>query len=671
MTKRCIFCMGELQENQNVCPRCQHSQKWTAALYHLPPGTVLAGRFRLGIVTSEDPFILNYIAYDEKEQTVCWILEFYPKAFAQRLIMDSSNIEPKSGYEAIYKKLGQNFIRSFQTAYGISQITQLEKAVTIIDANQSAYIVLKPSATKSLTSILNKKKKYTVSQLNDLFRPLFKDLYLIHKKNIIHSRINPDRIYIDENGAYLRGLGVLMDASLLKYGQDSFLKAGYGAWEQYDETQQLTKAADIYALSAVYYYALSLHPVPDVRKRMEKEDLPDLNEIEPAVSEKTAAVIKKGLALDPKDRYQSIDLFFQDLLDSQKTQTDGLENTISQKPAVKRRKKSRKVQARKRRRTFKASFAAGISLIALGTALASGTWWYDQEHMTSQSSTPGVFSEGYLKAESIEKLQNVDVDTLVLDGCDFEEFKSSQLTSNPIITKIEISNPKNLKSLTFLNIFENVRELDLHNCSLSDKTLKGVNFSSFKRLEKLNISNNSLSDISFLAQTSSLQKLDASNNQITAMDSLKDLPNLIWADLSQNNITRFTPLHSANEVKLNAAYNSITDLEAPKENGAYYNLLSLVNNPIFSGDAQKYAALSELKGNSLYISYDFKEEHLDDAQTEMAAYTLAFNQFENTYLLNTDNTGKEWIQSYFAGKPYIFIDDAAYKQAMQINMEVE
>lgn len=62
-------------------------------------------------------------------------------------------------------------------------------------------------------------------------------------------------------------------------------------------------------------------------------------------------------------------------------------------------------------------------------------------------------------------------------------------------------------------------------------------FSSFHRLDTLDLSSNSIEDVSFLSSLKGLKKLILSNNNIHTIEPLVDLPLLEELDLSNNNIS--------------------------------------------------------------------------------------------------------------------------------------
>jgi hypothetical protein len=95
-------------------------------------------------------------------------------------------------------------------------------------------------------------------------------------------------------------------------GLTVILKPGYAPVEQYsdDDDMQQGPWTDIYALAAVMYYAILKTPPPMAVARIVKDSLQPLHKGDyPGFSTKFLMAVDKGLAIQPKDRPQSMDEF--------------------------------------------------------------------------------------------------------------------------------------------------------------------------------------------------------------------------------------------------------------------------------------------------------------------------------------------------------------------------
>ena len=79
-TKRCIFCMQEIDSTEERCPHCKKAvweYEWKPGW--IRPYTVLQERYMIGQALGEGAFGVTYLAYDDKEKRSVAI-----KAYSQR-----------------------------------------------------------------------------------------------------------------------------------------------------------------------------------------------------------------------------------------------------------------------------------------------------------------------------------------------------------------------------------------------------------------------------------------------------------------------------------------------------------------------------------------------------------------------------------------------------------
>lgn len=142
-----------------------------------------------------------------------------------------------------------------------------------------------------------------------------------HSKGIIHRDIKPSNIMIDENGRVL-----VTDFGLAKPTSDSRLTTTgtimgtpmYMAPEQ-AKAENTDERSDIYSLGTVLYEALtgsppfeSDSPLNTIKKVIEEEP-PAPAKINPSVPRDLQTITLKAMAKAPRDRYQSIEEFMEDI----------------------------------------------------------------------------------------------------------------------------------------------------------------------------------------------------------------------------------------------------------------------------------------------------------------------------------------------------------------------
>ena len=80
----CFGCMEE-KPQPGPCPHCGFDREdYHPAVHHLPPGTILAGKYLLGRVLGEGGFGITYVGWDLNLQVKVAVKEYYPNGFVTR-----------------------------------------------------------------------------------------------------------------------------------------------------------------------------------------------------------------------------------------------------------------------------------------------------------------------------------------------------------------------------------------------------------------------------------------------------------------------------------------------------------------------------------------------------------------------------------------------------------
>ncbi|MEL7334548.1 MAG: protein kinase, partial [Cyanobacteria bacterium J06560_2] len=130
----------------------------------------------------------------------------------------------------------------------------------------------------------------------------------VHAKGLLHRDVKPQNIMIHE----LTGEAVLIDFGIAREltqnpskTHTSIVSEGYAPIEQYLPKAQRSAATDIYGMAATLYTLLT-GEIPVAAVLRDRNPLVPLRQLRPDVSAAAASAIEHGMAIELKDRPQSV-----------------------------------------------------------------------------------------------------------------------------------------------------------------------------------------------------------------------------------------------------------------------------------------------------------------------------------------------------------------------------
>mgnify|MGYP004468629559 FL=1 len=289
----------------------------------LEVGYRLNGRYRVCRSLGQGGFGITYLAEDELLGQKIVIKEYFPVCFARRAEDGSIRIMEETDRAAFTE--GRNrFLREARILTSLLDVPGVVKAWNYFRENQTAYLVMEYVQGISLRSWLEQNGEVpSFDEALEMLRPVVLALANIHKKGLLHRDITPDNLMVGANGtvklldfgsarSYLREKDSEMTQTVL-------LKSGYAPPEQYDGKSVQGPWTDIYALSATLYEMITGCMPEDALQRQIRDEL-----LEPSVygakitPEQEEHLLKRGLALDERERYTSVQEFSSDFYPEEK-----------------------------------------------------------------------------------------------------------------------------------------------------------------------------------------------------------------------------------------------------------------------------------------------------------------------------------------------------------------
>ncbi len=312
----CMGCMSNLQAG-DVCPVCgyRHDSQQIEA-YHLPPQTILQGRYIVGKVLGFGGFGVTYIGFDAQTERVVAIKEFLPTVFATRIPGDTALTIYQGDATA---QFGSGLHRFIEEARTLAQFNGIPGIVDIYDTfpgNNTAYIIMQFLKGQDFKHYLSKNGVLDYETARNVIVKVCETLEPVHAKNIIHRDISPDNIYLTESGEIkLLDFGAARYESAVNSKSLSvILKSGYAPEEQYRSKGEQGSWTDVYSLSATFYKLLTGKTPPDSMERAINDELEEPGKHVDGIPPSAQNAILNALNVKKSDRTKTVTQFKNELL---------------------------------------------------------------------------------------------------------------------------------------------------------------------------------------------------------------------------------------------------------------------------------------------------------------------------------------------------------------------
>ena len=312
MAERCFGCM-QMKQMHPVCEYCGYDERTQNSDHQLPTGTVLGGQYLIGKALGQGGFGITYLAWDQVMNQPVAVKEYFPKGFASRTVGNTkvTSYDGQNAHDFEFNK--KRFLREAESLAKLWNIPQIVKILRYFEENGTAYIVMEYVQGVDLRKHLKKlSRPLTVEETLALMGPVAEGLDLVHKIDLVHRDISPDNIMVLPDGSTkLLDFGAARFVENANADQErltstqAVLKHGFAPPEQYRTHGALGPWTDVYALCATIYYCLSGKVPTEAMARTVDEESIDWNVIH-GLSEKQKAALEKGMAIQAKNRFATV-----------------------------------------------------------------------------------------------------------------------------------------------------------------------------------------------------------------------------------------------------------------------------------------------------------------------------------------------------------------------------
>ncbi|MCR4923435.1 MAG: serine/threonine protein kinase, partial [Lachnospiraceae bacterium] len=274
----------------------------------LPEGTILNGKYIIKRVLGQGGFGITYEASVHKSNEIVAIKEYLPDTMASR--STNTTVSAFSGERGANFEYGkQCFLEEAKTLANFIGNPGIVEVKKYFEENGTAYFVMEFVKGKSYKDYLEDKGgKIPIDEALKILTPVMDALSAVHSRGIIHRDVTPDNICITDDGKVK-----LLDFGAARYSLgdksrslDVVLKHGYAPKEQYTRHGRQGPYTDVYAFAVTIYRSITGRLIQDSIDRLEEDSLILPSALGVKISERQENALLKALAVDSRDRYQSM-----------------------------------------------------------------------------------------------------------------------------------------------------------------------------------------------------------------------------------------------------------------------------------------------------------------------------------------------------------------------------
>lgn len=300
----CLGCMNDCG-GEKVCAICGYDSATRNPNDCLPTKLWLNDRYLVGKVVERTAGCISYIGWDNADDSIVTIREFFPSHIAYRNPDKTVSVSENDKYT--YNGGLMNFLEINQKLKN-ANLPSVIPSKDVFEENGTAYAVSAAFTGIVLSDFLNRNGgTLEWEQVRPLFLPFMDTLKALHEMGIICGNISPDTILVGRDGKLrLANICVSADKGYVK----NELFDGFSAIEQYDtEKYTLTASSDVYSVSATLFNVLIGTIPPAAPMRLENDSLSVSSKFAEKVPRNVLVALANGIQVLPEKRTLDIESF--------------------------------------------------------------------------------------------------------------------------------------------------------------------------------------------------------------------------------------------------------------------------------------------------------------------------------------------------------------------------
>ena len=273
---------------------------------------LLDGVYQVNRVLGQGGFGITYQGVDTRLNRPVALKEFFPEGCWRE---GTTVISAGRWTLKTYSDAKQKFLQEGQTL-GQFNHPGIVRVFYYFEENNTAYMVMEYLQGRSLADLLKQRGgKLSESEALHYIQKVCQGLEVLHQSQFLHRDLKPENVMLTKNDrVVLIDFGAARDFTSRNSKRfTAMFTPGYAPLEQYGQALKFGAFTDIYALGATLYHLLTGVVPPSAVERAAGIELKSVCQLNSQVSPYISLAVSKALAMEVKERTQSVKEFL-DLL---------------------------------------------------------------------------------------------------------------------------------------------------------------------------------------------------------------------------------------------------------------------------------------------------------------------------------------------------------------------
>lgn len=306
------LCLGCMNDNggEKICSICGYDSNQKNAEGFLPERSWIKDRYLVGTVIESNGEGVTYIGWDNKEDSIVNIREYFPKNAAVR--NNDHTVSISQGDEFAFNNGIMSFLELNRKLIKLADLPAIMPIVEVFEGNGTAYSIIKVAPSITLREFLVRNGgNLNWEQARSLFAPLITTLIALNNEGIIHRGISPETVMVGRDGK-LRLSGICIRAVRMSKGDlQAHLYPGFSAVEQYGYDVDCLdgKYTDVYGVAATLFRVLMGKAPTDVSERIVNDNMEIPTRYAETMPKYVLSALANALQIMPENRTRDLEAF--------------------------------------------------------------------------------------------------------------------------------------------------------------------------------------------------------------------------------------------------------------------------------------------------------------------------------------------------------------------------